>query len=192
MSMLKLPLAATEDRIVRIQAEAISDIDSACRNRYSHISSCSSISTTQLLSSKYTFLASIEKYLKFFEKTCQECVSEDIYRVKGIRVWVPAQATRQGRADIGTALLFPAVLPAVFDTRGRQGGGVSPARPVSFPRLRRGLRFETQNQLFSCHPTGGLLLFRIANSLHIASKSGILHSQGGDKLWQELLMYSLV
>ena len=133
-----------------------------------------------------------KNFLKFIEKTCQECVSEDIYRVKGIRVWVPAQATRQGRADIGTALLFPAVLPAVFDTRGRQGGGVSPARPVSFPRLRRGLRFETQNQLFSCHPTGGLLLFRIANSLHIASKSGILHSQGGDKLWQELLMYSLV
>ena len=62
-------------------------------------------------------------FLKFFEKTCQECVSEDIYRMKGIRVWVPAQATRQGRADIGTALLFPAVLPAVFDTRGRQGGG---------------------------------------------------------------------
>ena len=86
------------------------------------------------------FIAHLSKnFLKFFEKTCQECVSEDIYRVKGIRVWVPAQATRQGRADIGTALLFPAVLPAVFDTRGRQGSGVSPARPVSFPRLRRRL-----------------------------------------------------
>lgn len=82
---------------------------------------------------------SSEKFFNFFEKTCQECVSEDIYRVKGIRVWVVAQATRQGRADIGTALLFPAVLPAVFPPRGRQGGGVSPARPVSFPRLRRGL-----------------------------------------------------
>ncbi len=66
VSMLKLPFAATEDRIVRIQAEAISDIDSACRNRYSHISSSSSISTTQLLSSKYTFLASIEKFFEIF------------------------------------------------------------------------------------------------------------------------------
>lgn len=86
------------------------------------------------------FIAHLSKnFLKFFEKTCQECVSEDIYRVKGIRVWVVAQATRQGRADIGTALLFPAVLPAVFSPWGRQGGGISPARPVSFPRLRRGL-----------------------------------------------------
>ena len=91
---------------------------------------------------------SSEKFFNFFEKTCQECVSEDIYRVKGIRVWVPAQATRQGRADIGTALLFPAVLPAVFDTRGRQGGGVSPARPVSFPRLRRGSSLSLPKKSF--------------------------------------------
>lgn len=41
------------------------------------------------------FIAHLSKnFLKFFEKTCQECVSEDIYRVKGIRVWVVAQATR--------------------------------------------------------------------------------------------------
>ena len=91
---------------------------------------------------------SSEKFFNFFEKTCQECVSEDIYRVKGIRVWVPAQATRQGRADIGTALLFPAVLPVVFDTRGRQGGGVSPARPVSFPRLRRGSSLSLPKKSF--------------------------------------------
>lgn len=63
-------------------------------------------------------------------------------------MWVPAQATRQGRADIGTALLFPAVLPAVFDTRGRQGGGVSPARPVSFPRLRRGSSLSLPKKSF--------------------------------------------
>ena len=89
-----------------------------------------------------------EKTLHAFEKTCQECVTEDIYRVKGIRVWVPAQATRQGRADIGTALLFLAVLPAVYDTRGRQGGGVSPARPVSFPRLRRGASLSLPKKSF--------------------------------------------
>ena len=101
------------------------------------------------LKSLYVLLQnSSEKFFNFFEKTCQECVSEDIYRVKGIRVWVPAQATRQGRADIGTALLFPAVLPAVFDTRGRQGGGVSPARLVSFPRLRRGSSLSLPKKSF--------------------------------------------
>ena len=95
------------------------------------------------------FIAHLSKnFLKFFEKTCQECVSEDIYRVKGIRVWVVAQATRQGRADIGTALLFPAVLPAVFFPWGRQGGGVSPARPVSFPRLRRGSSLSLPKKSF--------------------------------------------
>lgn len=104
------------------------------------------------------FIAHLSKnFLKFYEKTCQECVSEDIYRVKGIRVWVVAQATRQGRADIGTALLFPAVLPAVFSPWGRQGGGVSPARPVSFPRLRRGLLSACQKNLRD------LAAFRIAN-----------------------------
>ena len=95
------------------------------------------------------FIAHLSKnFLKFFEKTCQECVSEDIHRVKGIRVWVVAQATRQGRADIGTALLFPAVLPAVFSPWGRQGGGVSPARPVSFPRLRSESQIEFLSILF--------------------------------------------
>lgn len=86
------------------------------------------------------FIAHLSKnFLKFFEKTCQECVSEDIYRVKGIRVWVVAQATRQGRADIGTALLFPAVLPAVFSPWGRQGGGVSLRGRSLSPGCARGL-----------------------------------------------------
>lgn len=54
------------------------------------------------------FIAHLSKnFLKFFEKTCQECVSEDIYRVKGIRVWVVAQATRQGPRGYRNRPPFP-------------------------------------------------------------------------------------
>ena len=56
---------------------------------------------------------SSEKYFKFFEKTCQECVSEDIYRVKGSRS--PARRRRGIARGAGPAKSqTPAVLPQPF------------------------------------------------------------------------------
>ena len=77
------------------------------------------------------FIAHLSKnFLKFFEKTCQECVSEDIYRVKGIRVWVPAQATRRGLPC--AAGLFP---PAA------QGSS------LSLPKKSFGISLRSESQI---------------------------------------------
>ena len=56
---------------------------------------------------------SSEKFFNFFEKTCQECVSEDIYRMKGSRS--PARRRRGIARGAGPAKSrAPAVLPQPF------------------------------------------------------------------------------